>query len=253
MGVAKIYQYPFFKIMDVSKSTYELLTPIIAAIDKTCTIQSVTVISAGNYRLNVCNSLWATVGFDITIGIVVYRIISVVPNVSITITGASVPAAVSFQLYGPVFYHGTIEVTEEKLNAKVSGSLASTLKLPAIWLHEPVDERNHRNLESGIARESECELYYLIDADFAKWAQDDHYSQAIKPMRQLLMAFMTAVENSRVINYDLIEYDDVKDLPRFGRYTGYSGAKKAIFAQYEMSGVKQSIKLPFITTDGACC
>ncbi|MES2287765.1 MAG: hypothetical protein V4547_18905 [Bacteroidota bacterium] len=239
--------------MDISKSTYELLEPIIAAIDKTCTIQSVTTLSAGNYRLNVCNSLWATVGFNITIGIVVYKITAIVPNVSITVTGASAPIASSFQLYAPKFYHGTIEVTEEKLNAKVTGSLDSTLKLPAIWLHEPVDERNNRDLSNAIGRESECELFFLIDAKFAMWAQDDHYIQAIKPMRQLIMAFMTAVEKSGTVNYDLIEYDDIRDLPRFGRYTGQTGAKKTVFAQYEMSGVKQIIKIPFIRTDETCC
>lgn len=239
--------------MDISKSTYELLTPIIAAIDKDITIQSVTVISTGNYKLNVCSTRWATSGFDITINSVVYKITAIVPNVSITVTGPSVPPAVVFNLYAPIFYHGTIEVAEERLNAKVSGSLSSTLKMPIIWLHEPVDETNDKNLENEIGRESRCELFFLIDANFSSWAQDDHYTNAIKPMRQLIMAFMAAVDKSRTVNYNLIEKYDTNDLPRFGRYTAYSGAKKAIFAQYEMSGTKLSITLPFIRTEETCC
>lgn len=239
--------------MDISKSTYELLEPIIAAIEKDITIQSVTVISTGNYKLNVCNSRWATVGFSVTIGSVVYKIIAIVPNVSITVTGSSQPGVVKFNLYIPVFYHGTIEVAENKLNEKVSGSLSSTFKLPAIWLHEPVDESNTLGGSYAIARESKCELFFLIDANFSTWSQDDHYDMAIKPMRQLIMAFMTAVEKSRTVNYDLIETYSTYDLPRFGRYTAYSTVKKTMFAQYEMSGTKLGITLPFIRMAETCC
>lgn len=239
--------------MDISKSTYELLAPIIAAIDKDITIQSVTVISAGNYKLNVCSSRWATAGFPVTINGIVYKITDIVPNVSITVTGPSAPPSVVFNLYAPVFYHGTIEATEEKLDAKVSGSLSSTLKMPIIWLHEPVDEENSPNEGDAIARKSKCELFFLIDANFAMWEQDDHYVNAIKPMRQLIMAFYEAVKKSRTVNYDLIETYSTNDLPRFGRYTAYSGAKKAIFAQYEMSGTKLSITLPFIRSNETCC
>lgn len=239
--------------MNIAKSTYELLEPIIQAIKKTIVIDSVVNNGGGSYTLNVCNTLWATQGFPLTIQGNSYVITAVVPNVSITVKGLVVPVSGTFDLYAPKFYHGSISVVEGELNQSVNSNKLSIDKMPMIWLHEPVDEENDPNTENAIVRKSRCELYFLIDANFAQWTQDDHYKQAIKPMRQLIMAFFEALKNSSAVEYDLIGLFPTMDLPRFGRYTAYSGAKKAIFAQYEMSGTKLTITIPFIRNNENCC
>lgn len=239
--------------MDITKSTYELLEPIIAAINKTVKIDSVTDNGSGSYTLNVCNTLWATQGFPVTIQGNSYKITAIVFNVSITVSGSVAPTSGTFELYAPKFYHGTISVAEEELNKKVNGSLLSTDKLPMIWLHEPVEEINNSDKSNAIGRESECEIYFLLDANFAQWTQDDHFDQAIKPVRQLLKGFLDSVEVSRTINWDLTTSYSTRDLPRFGRYTAYSGTKTAVFAQYQMSGTKLKVKLSFIRSQATCC
>lgn len=239
--------------MNVDKSTYELLEPIIDDIDTVINIDSVVDNGSGSYTLNVCNTLWATQGFFVTIQGNQYKITAVVSDESITVSGTVLPITGEFDLYPPVFYHGTISVAESELNAKVNGGLLSIDKMPMIWLLEPVDETNDPDRGNSIARKSKCVLMFLTDANFKQWVQDDHYEQAIKPMRKLFKALYDAVKRSGTINHDLIEPYETVDLPRFGRYTGYTGAQKAIFAQYEMSGTKVTITLPFIRSEETCC
>lgn len=239
--------------MNIAKSTYKLLEPIIAAIDVLVRIDSVTVNGGGSYTLSICNTKWITQGFTLTIQGNQFLITSIIPNMSIVVTGIGVPVAGTFNLYLPKFYHGTINAVEVDLNAMVNGNLLTVDKMPMIWLHEPVDEINYPLAENAIARKSKCELYFLIDANFAQWDNDDHYEQAIMPMRQLIMAFEGACKNSIVLNYDLTDEFSTDDLPRFGRYTGYSSKNKAVFAQYEMSGTKLGISLSFVKGEEICC
>lgn len=239
--------------MEITKSTYELLTPIIAAIDKTIAIQSVVDNGNSTYKLNVCNSLWATIGFPLTIHGETYKIIAIVPNVSITVSGTVLPTKGYFDLYLPKFYHGTITATEVDLNAKVNNNLLSSDKMPMIWLHEPVDEINDPQDENSIARFSDCDLFFMVDANFSTWSNAEHFTQAIKPMRQLIAAFYTALKKSGSVNDNLIDTFKTTDLPRFGRYTAYSTQKTTIFAQYEMSGTKVKINIPFIRNQKNCC
>lgn len=232
--------------MAIFKSTYELLEPVISAMNLSVKIQTVVENSAGNYTIFSCDTKWATVGFTISIQGNDFKIISVVPNFSITITGGLVaPVKGQFNLYVPKFYHGTIQATEADLNEKTNNNLLSSDKLPMIWLHEPVDEVVDFQPKSAIERKSNCDLFFIIDANFSGWSNDDHYEQAIKPMRSLFLSFYEALKGSGIVNVNLIESFKINDLPRFGRYTATSGAKTAIFAQYEMSGVKCNITLPF--------
>jgi hypothetical protein len=241
--------------MNISKSTFELLQPIIDLIDKSVIIQSVTEIDPGKkYKLFLCDTKWATQGFPTTIQGNQYKIIALDPNVSITVSGTVLPTIGSFNLYAPKFLHGTIKVAEEGLNKKASnGSLLSIDKMPLIWLHEPIDERISYDDENPIYRFSNCDIYFLVDANISKWEQDDHYKQAIKPVRQLISGFMDAMMKSGLINDNELGDIKIMDLPRFGRYTADNGASKAVFAEYELSGTKLNIEIPFIRNSKNCC
>lgn len=238
--------------MNITKSTYELLQPVIDAIDKTFTIDSI-VDNTGSYTLFACNTLWATAGYNITIDSIVYKITAINPNVNITITGASLPTADSFQLYVPIFYHGTFKATEGELSKKKNNRLSALDKLPMIWLHEPVDETRSEDPTEAIALTSRCELFFMTESNFAKWSNDDHYSYAIKPMRNLINSFMNAVKYSGTINDNDILVSHPKDLPRFGKYTATDNNEKTMFSEYTMSGCRFDVELPFIRSNKTCC
>lgn len=235
-----------------SKSTFELIKPIVEAIDNISTIDSVVDNSNGTYTILMCDTLWITTGFDIIINGNSYTVISFIPNVSVTISGSVLPIIGDFELYRPVFYHGTIAATEEVLNEKINNRLIAKDKFPMIWLHEPLPERISDNEDEAIIRNSDCEIYFVIDAAISI-PQDDHYAYAIKPMRQLIDRFFAAMKLTGLINTALINYHDLLDLPRFGRYTLNSGAQKTIFSDYELDGTKLTVNLPFIRNSINCC
>ena len=229
------------------------MKPIIDAIDCTVYIDSVVELSPNVYQLNCSDTLWATLGFEIEIKTIKYFIASVETNVSMTVTGDSIPERGYFSLYKPKFYHGTINATESDLNAPVNDNLLSSDKLPMIWLHEPIDEVISHQEEEAIEITSSCELYFMIDANFAGWKNEDHFSQAVKPMVQLWLSMYDAIKKSKSINEDIIEPYKKVDLPRFGRYTGYDGKNKAVFSAYEFSGTSVKISLPFWRTNKNRC
>lgn len=237
----------------IEKSTYELLVPVIAAIKKTVYIKTVVENSAGNYTITSSCTLWASVGFPITIGTEDYLIESIIPDESIVIAGSVIPEESSFELYAPKFYHGTIRSTEADLNAQTQDNLLAVDKLPMIWLHEPTPERFMNDPAKAIDRYSLCSFYFMCPANFEGWTNEQHYGLAIKPMRNLIDAFIDAIARSRTINDSLIEEFKVKDLPRFGRYSGQDGNKTVMFSSHQMSGSSLEVELPFIRGSEKCC
>lgn len=240
--------------MNIRKSTYELLLPIIAAIDGTITINSVVDNGGGSYQLNICDTLWASQGFIVTIQGNPYTITHVEPDSYITVTGTALPIKGIFTLYAPKFYHGSIKATEEDLNKIENNRQFGSDKLPLIWLHEPTEEEVIFDDTKAIERNSSCNFYFMNEADFAGFSNEDHYKYAIAPMRRLIESFMKAIDTTkpRVINSYLIKKGDIKDLPRFGRYTGRDGSKQVMFEAWELSGSSLNITLPFIRTK-VCC
>lgn len=237
---------------NIPESTYKLLKPIIAAIDGTVKIKSVTINSPGNYTLIVCDSLWATQGFTITIQGNQFKIIAIVPNVSITITGGAIaPIKGSFVLYHPKFYYGTIQSTIQDLDRKVNYNLLTSDKLPMIWLHESVDERINLDSLSAIHTRNSVDLYFMVDANFAQWTNDDHHTYAIDPMRQLCDSFISAMKLTGLVNDHLLEQIDLNEYARWGT-TAKDGQSKKIF-NMEMSGIKVKLNIPFMRGNKTCC
>lgn len=242
--------------MNIKKSTYELLQPIIEAIDLTFTIDSIVDNTGGYYTIYSCNTLWATKGFTVTIDGDTYLIKEVNPNTSITVysdTNTLDLSIKTFELYEPKFYHGTVKATETDLNREENNRLWTTDKLPMIWLHESVEEMHYNNEDNPVARDSRCELYFMIDADIEAWDNEDHYELAIRPMRNLIESFDNAMKLSGLVNYQTIDNVKVMDFARWGTYLDRTGSEKKIFSQCSMSGSKLEITIPFIRNQENCC
>lgn len=235
-------------------ATNEMLAPIIAAIDKTFTITSIVDNTLFSYTLNTCNTLWASLNFVVTIGGNQYTITSFVPNVSITIQGTVALSLLttSFQLYAPVFYFGSLKATEYDFEKKINNQLLQTDRLPMIWLHTPTDEQVDENPLKPIGMRSNCELYFMINSEFSAWDNQDHFLYAIKPMRNLIQAFMNAVNAATTLNPMLIQNSGPRDLPKFHTYTGKDNKESTIFSS-PMSGCGLNIELPFFKLKDLCC
>lgn len=225
--------------------TYDKLVPIVATIKNIFTPTLVTELSPNNYRIDSCDTLWLTLTYTVLIGAVTYTIVDLEPNVSITVTGASLPAAVPFDIHSPVFLAAT-SIEQNKEMARIENSKD---KLPLIWLHDIVKEKFVKEVDSILERKSQCELYFLIDADFEGWTTAQHRKYAILPMRNLMFNFVDALQESG--NIGLLGDYDVQDHARFGVYED-KGHTKRIFSD-DLSGSQLSIEIPFQKNLGCGC
>lgn len=225
--------------------TYERLIPIVNTIDKNVTCQSVTDNLDGTYTFLSKYTSYAVAGHTVTIGLVSYKITNVVCNTSITVSGASLPLQLTFDLYDIVFKHGTVKKIAEELN-KMQGS---TDRVPLIALIETVEEGLHFNTEDAIDVDADCRLLFLTSADVKNWTQIDGDTKATRPMRNLVRQFIEALTKSqyvaemesvgRVRNYNIVGNQDA------------NGTVKNLFNE-PLNGVELRVTIPFLKGCDCC-
>ncbi len=232
--------------------TYDLLLPIVQAVNREIIVDEITDLTNNVYRLDTCNTLWVTKGYTVTIDAIDYRVTDIVPNESITITGTTLPTASSFLAEPFYFVHGTLRSTKNDQNNKNK----FYDKYPILWLHDIHDERFDRNPENIVGRFSDCTFYALITSDNDKWQTTEHDKYAIKPMRNLVNAFIRALIASRATNLDQDETaytHTVRDHARFGHYQtsgDNSGNTEKLFND-SIGGARLRLEIPFLRT--FCC
>lgn len=221
------------------KDTFALLEPIINTIDNSIIINSIVDLTGGKYTLNICNTKWITIGATVTIGANEYKVIDFILNESVTVTGTVLPVLLTFNISIPFKFAGTIIATNEEL----SNINFTWKKFPMVYLHEIVREKHNNNPELKLDRDSECDLYFLVDSNNPKWLTKDHKKYAINPMRSLLFALIDALNKSKQVG--LIDSYDVFDHAKFGVYFADKGHTKKIFND-DLSGTQLRITIPFL-------
>lgn len=232
--------------MDIrSKETYDLLKPVIESIDKTFIVNSITNLGGGKYKIFTDNTLWITNGYTLTIGVQTYTVEDLAANEWITVSGSVLPTATEFEVYAPFFWHGNILAQNQQMNLIPD----SKNKMPMIWLHEKTREKFINDPLSLIDRESDVDLYFLIDNNVEDWLQLEEDNYTIKPMRNLINAFVDACNEWPDI-LDPFDYDTF-DAPKFGSYQDNKGNTKQIFSD-RVSGCEFKSTITFLKTLNDC-
>lgn len=215
-------------------TTNEHIKAIIDTIDATIKVVTIDSLGANMYRLNTSNTKWATYGKLIE----GCKIDSVVTNQSITITSVTTPTVGTWALEAPFYYFGTfLDANKELVKQKKSID-----KLPFIYLHLNAPETYASEMDL-VDYESDCAIYFMVDADPKNWLTGDHYSNAIKPMKALVKQFIISLSNYAKTNaaYNLTYIQN--DYVNFGQVQEL-GVVKQIFSD-NISGVELLIKIPF--------
>ena len=221
-------------------TTKDHIKNVVDSINKTIVVNSV-VADGSNWKLMTTNTKWATFGKMLS-GKVIK---AVVFNESITIASATEPTIGIYNLTAPFFYYGTFLETNSEL-IKVS---SSNNKLPLIYLHMNAPER-FEDEESTIDFESDCAIYFLVDADPKNWLRSTHLEQAIKPMKSLCSEFIRSLfAYGRTNASNKITYVE-NDYANFGKVQ-WEGVKTQIFAD-NTSGTELLIKIPFNKCFSCC-
>jgi len=165
-----------------------------------------------------------------------YEIFSVVNNTSITVVGV-LPAAVSYTVPNPFYFHGTPMMT----NAHINGARERD-KVPMVYLYEILRERDKRK-NSRIVRESDLRLFFLDSANFDEWETDDHYSQRLLGLNNLVDEFEEAACEYQCCFY-LYETDFTRiNHIKWGIWKDNAGHDRRLFDD-NLTGVELSFTLP---------
>lgn len=228
-----------------NNQTYNRLLPIINQIDKGIVCQSVSTNSDGTFTFLCKDTGYLTAGYDITIGLLTYTVVSFDCNVSITVSGSSLPTQLTFDLYPPIYKHGTITKVASELNAMLSFKD----RTPLIFLHEIVEEKYHFDPLDAVDTDADVRLYFLTGCNVKDWTQLQGDSLGVQPMRNLWNRFIVALSISQYVQ-DMTSIGSVKNYNIFGN-TNDNGTVKNIFNEF-LSGVQAKITIPFLKNCDCC-
>lgn len=227
----------------------EILDGWVAGMTFPVNIYTVAIVG-GNYSLGIDNLYHAQVGYNITINSVVYTIVSfddtTCPNKTLVVSGPTEPAAGEFNMYSPVFTHGTIV----EVNAETVPSISAFI-MPSIYLLEQFKERDERDPESVIERESAIQLFFMCPSDYTQ-GTDYIYTQYLQPMQRLKDAFVgymdTFLSQPGQQVYKWEQTDDCKNYYKLGAYINGKGIPKGLFSN-KLSAVELDLKLMLYKPD----
>lgn len=165
-----------------------------------------------------------------------YEIYSVVDNTSITVVGV-LASAEKYTVPNPFYFHGTPMMT----NAHINGAKESD-KVPMIYLYEILREKDLAE-NSRIARESDLRLFFLDSANFSDWETDDHYSQRLLGLNNLVNEFIRSAKNYVCCFYLYETVFTRVNHVKWGIWADNAGHTRRIFDD-DLTGVELSFTLP---------
>lgn len=228
------------------KQTVDIVEDLVTLINTELTGTSAWVDNGdGTYTIALCNTYWLNTMETVTIDSVEFTDLVVVKDTSLTVTGVSIPTALTFFLDVPSYYHGTVIQTNEEITASSPNVTART---PMVYLLEIMSD-DFKSDEDSLERTSDLRLFFLTEADEKNWKTDTHYTDAIDPMRKMVSFFVDEVlKKSKGLGK--IEEYTVTNHANFGVYTTDKGHTKKIFND-SYSGCELRITLP-IKADMSC-
>lgn len=207
----------------------------IGKLTRTVTIDVITDLGDGIYRLDTCCTYWLRPCKTITINSIDYRIQSFVQNESLTIKGDVLPTAATFTITPPFYKHGTPMATNNELF-----HVDNDQQLPLVWLLEILTQSVFQNEENPLDYSSDLRLFFLDEYDPEDDLTSDLYTDIIRPMQSMVEEFIKEVEKDGIYN-DVDEYMTI-NWSKFGVYTTNKGSTSKVLDAY-LSGIEVKITL----------
>ena len=111
-----------------------------------------------------------------------------------------------------------------------------------VYLYEILKEKDLKT-NSRVVRESDLKLFFLDSANFDNWETDDHYTQRLLGLNNLVDTFTEAARAYSCCFY-LYETDFTRiNHVNWGKYVNNQGHKKTIFDDH-LTGVELTFTLP---------
>lgn len=233
----------------IEVNTVDILEGIVELMIRTIIIDSVDEPNPGEFELKVKNVYWVTPVHIYEINGDKYKVVSVSGCDTIVLKGVkgNEPAPSSgdtINLPAPFFWHGTHILTDIEWS-KISDDKKI---FPAIYAVEPITDRFDNDPLSIFDRISSVKFFGIVTANVEDWLTDQHYINAINPMRRMIAEFKRELDDHPEIG----EFDsfDIINRANLGVIKANSGNTSSL-TNMRVSGVEFDVSIP-IETDLAC-
>ena len=221
--------------------TFEIVQKLVDTMDLSIKVNEIDV-----NDLKVCNTLHVRIGSIVKdVQGQDYRVTAFLNNKSITVDPLGNYVFTGDFVFAPkpVFLQGKwISANNEYLNMDSD----TRKKTPLIWLVRGYNEK-HNGKGFSVKLEVEPLIFFLDEADFDNWLNDDHDKEAINPMYNLAVRFVETLQNNP--QFKTLDNWTIQDEPRFGvKISTDKGNSKRILSD-DLSGV--GLRLP-IKYFGSC-
>jgi len=222
-------------IIPLMQLIVDQMTPVITI--------TANVVDGDNWKLSMCETHWIKQGRKLTIGGVVYKVVSVSSDDYIIVSGASQPAVTWFQLPAPEFWHGS----HRKVNAE--RVVKQDLRNDVVYLPIP-DITDFNDEDSEVIYEANIRPLFLTGYDERYDNIADQQTMYIEPCNKMADYFITIVETLDTY------FENPKDIyrrewPNFGDQNVW-GNDKLIFNQ-KLSGVELRLTLEVFYEASCLC
>jgi len=222
-------------IIPLMQLIVDQMTPVITI--------TANVADGDNWKLSMCETHWIKQGRKLTIGGVVYKVVSVSSDDYIIVSGASQPAVTWFQLPAPEFWHGS----HRKVNAE--RVVKQDLRNDIVYLPIP-DITDFNDEDSEVIYEANIRPLFLTGYDERYDNIADQQTKYIEPCNKMADYFITIVETlDTYFEYPKDIYR--REWPNFGNQNVW-GNDKLIFDQ-KLSGVELRLTLEVFYEASCLC
>lgn len=229
------------------KDITEIVKDLLNSLDFQFNAETVTPVG-NDFVLTTCNTYWLRPMKTIVIGGNNYLIKSIVINQSITLTpiGHLIPPTTGliFSITKPTYRHGTARA----INAELVTILQKE-KTPFAWLVELIEETRDYDVESVIGLTSQVQLLLFDEANPENMFTENHYSDIIRPLKQLADELVSKINNNTK-NFLPVKEVNITGLPDWGALS-QSGFEKRIFDE-KWSGIQLKFEL-VVNKEFICC
>jgi len=223
--------------------THKLLELIIDNIDCNIYVDSIAQVgTTAYYLINTHNTKWIGINKYYDIGGYQYKVTDIIPNASFTVIVEGTnpaPIAETIEIPAPYFQHGTFNMTANERVKLTNTDRNNDL----IYFNEPSTDVYNDDELGAVDRESNCQLFFLKEADFNKWSNEQHYNYAVAATGNLVDSFITAAKHTSFVG-EINKTHTGENHVKWGTIST-QGHIKTIFNE-QHSGKMVNITIPFL-------
>ena len=229
-----------FKVIDVVKD-------LVLTTDNSIKITKVNDLGGNLYELVTCDYKHVNKCNTISIDSTTYTIKDYSDN-GLIVESQTLPITGDYTISNITFIHGTYtDANKAMLLMDEEGEKFDNI---AFFVSTPLREIVNLDPLKSLFTTVEVQLLLLSSNNIHDWCPDDHYNNAIYPMRNYADLILKNVDNRR-IDFERTDKADILNLIDVGIYKDKSGSEVSLF-DYTYSGVLLSFDLG-IRKGHKCC